>query len=166
MTADRLVREHRGLALSVAARFYLPGGDRDDVDQEALIGLWRAAEDFDGTTPFRAFAALVIRRRLMTAIKLANRQKHKPLNDAIRDTTTEDGDRVFAYEIVPSTRTEPHRVAAARETLAAIRAAHPTLTPLERVALRRSVNGIPYAGDKQLDNAQQRAIRKLRRAAA
>lgn len=35
--------KHRSLATGIARSFYVPGAERQDVEQEALIGLWDAA---------------------------------------------------------------------------------------------------------------------------
>jgi RNA polymerase sporulation-specific sigma factor len=45
----------------IARRFFLPGGDVDDLLQEATIGLIKAIRDFqpDLGLPFRPFASCV-----------------------------------------------------------------------------------------------------------
>lgn len=163
---EQLVRDHVGLAFVLAEGFYLPGGDRDDVQQEALIGLYLAARAYvPGETPFRGFAALVIRRRLGTALKLALRQKHRPLNSAARPITV-DGDVLDpadgAYH--PASIDTLQRVID-RENVAELRQRIPSLTELERVAVAGYVNGVPYTAgyvrDKSVDNALVRARRKL-----
>lgn len=164
---NALIQDHRRIAYAIAREFHLPGSDRDDVDQEALIALWLAAAAHNPARgPFAPFARLVIRRRLTTALKLANREKHKPLTLAVRHTLNDEGEPSGIADLLGSDVTDPHRIAVGRETLAAVCAAHATLTDLEREALRRSLNGIPYSHDKQLDNAQHRAVSKLRKAAA
>src|SRR5690349_22145270 len=51
--------------------YFLVGGDADDIEQEALIGLYKAARDFrpEHQASFRAFAELCITRQIITAIK-------------------------------------------------------------------------------------------------
>lgn len=77
-----LVDRYRGLARYRASSYFLVGGDRDDVVQEALIGLYKAIRDYDPRrgASFRSFAELCITRQILTAIKTATRQKHSPLN--------------------------------------------------------------------------------------
>jgi len=62
---DELLREHYGLAVSLARKFALHaswGESVDDLTQVALLGLVRAADRFDPTleVPFAAFAAATI----------------------------------------------------------------------------------------------------------
>jgi RNA polymerase sporulation-specific sigma factor len=67
-------------------RFYIRGSEKEDVLQEARIGLWKAIEDFDenGGMAFRYFAVnLCVPRRLITQISSANRNKFKLQNEAI-----------------------------------------------------------------------------------
>ena len=53
--------------------------------QEGMIGLYKAIRDYreDRQASFRAFAELCITRQIITAIKTATRQKHKPLNSYV-----------------------------------------------------------------------------------
>lgn len=67
-------------------KFYIRGSEKDDVLQEARIGLWKAIEDFDenGGMAFRYFAVnLCVPRRLITQISSANRNKFKLQNEAV-----------------------------------------------------------------------------------
>src|SRR5438093_1249436 len=79
---DALLRRYRRFAKAKARGYFLVGGDADDIEQEGLIGLFKAARDFrpDRQSSFRAFAELCVTRQIITAIKGATRQKHKALN--------------------------------------------------------------------------------------
>lgn len=65
-------------------KFYLPGGDSEDILQEARIGLYKAVQDYNNEsfdTNFENFALRIcIRRRLITIISSAQRGKAEPLN--------------------------------------------------------------------------------------
>src|SRR5687767_2861561 len=82
---ETLLGRYRNFARSKARSYFLAGSDKEDVVQEGMIGLYKAIRDFDfeGETPFRAFAELCISRQILTAIKTANRHKHQPLNSSI-----------------------------------------------------------------------------------
>jgi DNA-directed RNA polymerase specialized sigma subunit len=56
-----LLESYRPLLRMIARRFFLPGGDVDDLLQEATIGLIKAIRDFqpDLGLPFRPFASCV-----------------------------------------------------------------------------------------------------------
>ncbi|HVA73080.1 MAG TPA: sigma-70 family RNA polymerase sigma factor, partial [Acidimicrobiales bacterium] len=77
-----LLQRYRRFARSKARSYFLVGADADDVEQEGLIGLYKAARDFrdDRQSSFRAFAELCVTRQVISAIKAATRQKHQPLN--------------------------------------------------------------------------------------
>ena len=75
-----------GLILSVARRYFVPGGDREDVRQQAMIGFWKAVRDFTAGAgaSFPSFARTCMQRQVITAVKAANRMKHSPLNESDR----------------------------------------------------------------------------------
>ena len=77
-----LLERYRRFARSKARGYFLVGADFDDIEQEGMIGLFKAVRDFraDRQSSFRAFAELCITRQILTAIKTATRQKHQPLN--------------------------------------------------------------------------------------
>src|SRR6478752_7643870 len=78
---DLLLTRYRRFARAKARGYFLAGGDTDDIEQEGMIGLFKAIRDFrHGQSSFRAFAELCVTRQIMTAIKIACRQKHQPLN--------------------------------------------------------------------------------------
>lgn len=135
------------------------------VEQEAMIALWIAIRGYRPETgvPFGAFANVVIRRRLGSAIEAASAGKHRPLNERVRDEiATDDGDVLSILDTLPAPASDPARIVEDREWLAALlRIVREELSPLERRALIHVVNGDPYAGDKSIDNAIYRARRKL-----
>lgn len=169
MTVPALWLEHRPLARSIARDYFLPGAEPQDVEQEALIGLWEASRDFNGYGTFKQFAAMVIRRRLQTCVKHANREKHKPLTGAARNSWAEDGEPRPILDTLPHL----HQVADLAEDHEQIRAVLASiardLTPIERQAVIGIASGLSYAEIglpfKQIDNALARARRKLRAAA-
>src|SRR6185295_7413215 len=79
---DVLLTRYRRFTRAKARGYFLIGADSDDIEQEGMIGLFKAARDFrpDRQSSFRAFAELCITRQVITAIKGATRQKHQPLN--------------------------------------------------------------------------------------
>jgi RNA polymerase sporulation-specific sigma factor len=91
---DMLLGRHRRLVRAKARSYFLVGADFDDIEQEGLIGLYKAVRDFHpahGAT-FRAFAELCVTRQIITAIKTASRRKHEPLNQYVSLSTVRRGD--------------------------------------------------------------------------
>ena len=93
--AARVV-EGDGVAFAELARRYhwligwlasrpIPGLERDDQRQEALIGLLQACRDFDSARGrFGAIATVCVRSRVLTARQRARQNRHRVLTDALR----------------------------------------------------------------------------------
>jgi len=153
MTTAALWTKHRNLAHAIARTYRLPGAEAQDVEQEALIGLWVAARSFKPGrgTSFPTFARVVVKRRLSTLLKSALAEKNAVLTNADRD------------DLLLTDGVDVERVVVARDTLARLVAAVADLTPLERFGLEAAVNG--EAHGNLLENAAYRARRKLKAAA-
>ncbi|NLK73682.1 MAG: RNA polymerase sporulation sigma factor SigH [Clostridiales bacterium] len=91
---DFLMEKYKYLVRNKARTFYLIGGDRDDLIQEGMIGLYKAIRDYreDRDSTFYTFAELCISRQIYTAIKASNRKKNIPLNTYISLDAPINGD--------------------------------------------------------------------------
>jgi RNA polymerase sporulation-specific sigma factor len=173
----RLIREHdvdaiiallESTCAAIASAFYAPGLSADDLIQEARIGLAKAVRDFRGTPDpahFNAFAALCIRRQVITAVRAARGNKHLILSEAAAlDAPIDDYGTTIA-ELVPNATADLADVVQLRWDTRQLLARFDRLTPREREAAERHwLAGEPYSAigpDKSVDNALQRARRKL-----
>lgn len=172
---DLLVDRYRRFVRSRSRGYFLIGGDRDDLEQEALIGFYKSVRDFrpELQASFRSFAELCINRQLITAIKTATRKKHVPLNQSISFSATrgDDDDRSDDDVLMAiDPQSDPLEQLVAREDVAtthAVLAAN--LSELEVAVLTRYVAGASYEviaeevgrHVKAVDNALQRVKRKL-----
>jgi RNA polymerase sporulation-specific sigma factor len=169
---DQLARTLAGFVTGEARRVYVPGADHDDVRQEALLALYEAVRAWDSQRqPFVPFARFVIRRQLATMIKTALRRKQQPLNTALRfeALVADGGHELTLGDITPSLEPSPHERLVQREQLQRLTAAASRLSELERHALGGRLSGVPYVAlgeQKTIDNAIQRARRRLREVAA
>src|SRR5580658_10787822 len=79
---ETLLARYRYLVESKARNYFLIGADHDDVVQEGMIGLYKAIRDFrdDRASCFRSFAEMCVTRQIISAVKMATRNKHLPLN--------------------------------------------------------------------------------------
>lgn len=79
---DYMLNRYKNLVRKKAKALYLIGGDKDDLIQEGMIGLYKAIRDFnsDKFNSFHNFADLCISRQIYSAIKASNRKKNLPLN--------------------------------------------------------------------------------------
>ncbi len=82
---DYLFEKYKFLVRNKAKALYLIGGDKDDLIQEGMIGLYKAIRDYqaDKENSFFNFADLCISRQIYSAIKASNRKKNIPLNNYI-----------------------------------------------------------------------------------
>ena len=179
-----LVRLHERLLAMIVSDYFAPGRDREDLEQEGRTGLLEAIRSFDGArgVPFGQFAALCVRRKVIQALRDARRRKHDVLSraDSLHRTVTnpnatdEHGEQLA--DLLPASRRNAHdplEQTLARETLHEIVIRLPLLTPRERDCLALVAGGASRSdvaarigGDeKAVDNAVQRARRKLQPAA-
>lgn len=167
---DVLVRECTPMMWAATRGLFAPGLTREDLLQEARLGLFKAARDYNGTGHFVAFAKMCAERSAWTAVKSALRHKHQPLNDAVSmDKPNPDGSEDTA--LIPALHADPEARVLDRERLEAlIQSMRWDLSPLEAKSLWMvEAEGIPYAevgrilerSEKAIDNAVQRARRKL-----
>jgi RNA polymerase sporulation-specific sigma factor len=173
---NTLLERYRRFARAKARGYFLVGADSDDIEQEGMIGLYKAARDFrpDRQASFRAFAELCITRQVITAIKTATRQKHQPLNQYVSISSVrgsdDPGERSVEALLDDHYLPDPADEVVSNERMAAMRTSMAEmLSGLEVDVLRLYVEGKSYQqiGDqlgrhvKSIDNALQRIKRKL-----
>jgi len=171
-----LLERYRRFARAKARGYFLVGADSDDIEQEGMIGLFKAARDFrpDRQSSFRAFAELCITRQVITAIKTATRQKHQPLNQYVSISGVRGGDdpgeRSVEDLLDDHYVADPAETVISNERMASMRRSMAEmLSGLEVDVLRLYVEGKSYQeiGEhlgrhvKSIDNALQRIKRKL-----
>lgn len=176
---ELLVARYRGAVRARAANYFLVGADRDDLCQEGLIGLTKAIRDFDpdNGASFASFADLCITRQMLTAIKMATRLKHTPLNTYVSYDRPHDTDptRTIADTVAVAQALDPLESLLAEDGMRAVMAVvDEVLSGLEADVLRLYVDGRSYQEiaellgrrTKSIDNALQRIKRKLEAALA
>ncbi len=170
-----LLERYRRFVQARARGYFMAGGGPDDLEQEGMIGLFKAVRDYrpDREASFRAFAELCVTRQLHTAIKTATRQKHRPLNQYISLwglRLVDDPGEPLVDELPHHQVPDPADELVSSEDLAAMQASLArTLSELEVDVLALYVEGRSYQeiGDrlgrqvKSIDNALQRVKRKL-----
>lgn len=155
------------IAKALAREYFLPsGGDQDDLLQEALIGVMEAERDFDTSygVNLETFARFVIRRKLISAIKAANRDKHLAHNEASSIDLIVDHARTEQlplHETIAGREPDPlDRVIFMEAVAEAVRVIE-GMSPLQQAAFKHVINGGSYEADKQIDNAMVRARRRI-----
>ena len=173
---DSLLERYRRFVRAKARGYFLVGADFDDIEQEGMIGLYKAVRDFrdDRQASFRAFAELCITRQIITAIKTATRQKHQPLNSYLSLSGARPGEEFGSGTVEEVLEAkgliDPIEFIISMEDLRSMRRMMTEmLSKLEVEVLRLYVEGKSYqeiAGVlgrhvKSIDNALQRIKRKL-----
>ncbi len=168
-----LLDRYRGFARGRARSYFLVGADREDLMQEAMIGLYKAVRDFDEEVgaPFRGFAEMCITRQILSAIKAATRHKHGPLNTYVSTSAAAPGEETTVADTLPTgASSDPAELVISAERIQALqRHFDEALSDLEIEVLRLYVDGKTYVEiaamlDRQVksvDNALQRIKRKL-----
>lgn len=172
---EYLINKYRNFVKAKAKTYFLIGGDKDDIYQEGMIGLYKSIRDFrpDKLSSFRAFAELCITRQIITAIKTATRQKHIPLNSYVslnKPIYDEESDRTLMDVLSTIHISDPEELIISNEERTKIKnKMSEVLSDLEMEVLRCYLDGKSYqeiAWDldrhaKSIDNALQRVKRKL-----
>lgn len=91
---EYLMDKYKDLVRKRARTLFLIGGERDDLIQEGMIGLFKAIQDYspERDSSFYHFAELCIARQMYTAIKSSNTQKNQPLNNYVSFDSPEYGE--------------------------------------------------------------------------
>lgn len=169
---EHIIIRYRNFVYQKANKFFLVGSERDDLVQEGMIGLYEAVKGFSsGKTSFRSFAGLCVRRQMISAIKSATRNKHKPLNSYVslnNEDFTADGSSVLMDSA--NAPQNPESIVIDKENLSGIETKiTDTLSKLELEVLMLYLNGLSYQqiadsigkDVKSVDNAIFRVKKKL-----
>jgi len=173
---ELLFERYRRFTRAKARAYFLVGADRDDIEQEGLIGLFKAVRDYrpERESSFRAFAELCVTRQIMTAIKSATRHKHQPLNQYVSLSgfrSIDGGDERIVDDLLDDHQVpDPADVVVSSERMDEMRTCMAEmLSRLEVDVLNLYLEGRSYQDigellerhPKSIDNALQRIKRKL-----
>ena len=173
---SELSLRYRPLIKKCTRPYFLVGGDEEDLIQEGMMGLISSMQTYsdDRTCSFRSYAELCIRRRILSAIKAANRLKHTPLNSGLSlDELYLEDDSTGA--MIADERLSPEQLIIREEELNDLRTLCASLLScFEKTVLDFYLEGLSYeeiaAGVekpvKSVDAALQRIKKKLANAAS
>lgn len=175
---EALIRRFERLVRLRVRAYFLPGGEREDLYQEGLLGLVKAIRDYrpNHGSSFRCFADLCIGRQVITSIKSATRQKHAALNhsrslDAPMGTDENGQCLLDTLDAAPSGDSPFELRLDPRSEL--LERAREILSPYEFTVLRLYARGLSYEEisqrlgktRKSVDSAVFKVKHKLRRRA-
>lgn len=160
---EELLIRYKNSVLAVARRFFLVGGDTEDLVQEGMCGLYSAILSFKGVAGFSAYAHACIKNRIVDAVKKSINAKNLPPCGILPFTEDGEGDAYKGFtpedEIIDSE--------AERELAESIKK---KLSPLEYNVIKLYIDGATISEIstalnltyKQTDNALVRSKNKLR----
>ncbi len=96
---EELLLRYKNAVLARARKFFLAGGETDDLVQEGMIGLYTAICVYDPTAGkrFKNFAYLCVTRRIYDALRIAGR--HVGPSEELDPDSVESGDSPEAFLI-------------------------------------------------------------------
>ena len=81
---EQLLNEYTPLVKAIAARFFLHGGEQDDLVQEGMVGLYSAINNFTaGGANFSTYAYACVRNAVLDAVKKSRGAKYSALNNFV-----------------------------------------------------------------------------------
>lgn len=105
--ANELIFKKYNPIIEYYAKKYLPlvsnkGIDYNDLYQEGLIGLNAAIEGYKDqkNIKFSTFAFICIKRKILSAIRIASRKKHSILNDSYSIEDNINSDNMTYYDVI------------------------------------------------------------------
>lgn len=169
---DYLMDKYKNLVRQKAHRLFLIGGDREDLIQEGMIGLYKAIRDYtpEREASFYSFANLCIERQIYSAIKASNRQKNLPLNTYISFSDADFVENDAKELIFGNNQLNPEKLVIDKESISVLEykiVRH--LSSFEKKVFELFNEGKKYTeiaeelhkSPKSIDNALQRIKTKL-----
>lgn len=169
-----LLERYRDMVRKEARKFFLAGGDEEDLIQEGMIGLFKAVTSYEEgkNASFSTFAYLCVQRQIYTTITAFNRKKHIPLNTSISLFEHNDQEDEFALdEILETPEGTPEELLLRKEEIKDYyKMIDQKLSKFEKQVMYYYLNGDNYTviakklqrTDKSIDNAIQRIRKKIK----
>ena len=171
---EYICNKYRGLVSKYGKKFFIKGGEEQDVIQEGMVGLFKAIQDYNENkqVPFKKFAEICITRQIIKAMESADRQKNQPLNSYVSFSAQEEPTN---QEVVESLLTNevfnPENILIDSEkTLDTFEKIVEILSKMELKVFLYMMQGMDYhtiaqkmdKSEKKIDNAIQRIRQKVR----
>lgn len=175
LSVEYIIEKYKNFVKAKSRTYFLIGADREDIIQEGMIGLYKAIRDYspEAGSSFKSFADLCITRQIITAIKTATRQKHRPLNSYIslnKPAYDEDNEKDLIDSIIEKQHFDPEEIMINRERIVLIeKELSKNLSKYETDVLKGYLGGKTYQEiavklgktEKSIDNALQRIKKKI-----
>ena len=172
---ETLMRKYKETVKIKAKMYYMAGADEDDVVQEGMIGLLKAIRQYDAEkeTSFGTFAGICITRQIISAIRSADREKHKALNTSVslNDPLKDESGEITVEDTLRTNMAENPETLLVMKDIAGyiLHNGDNILSDLEMEVLSEVLKGRSHEeiaeklgkNSKSIDNALQRTKKKI-----
>ena len=172
---ETLMRKYKETVKIKAKMYYMAGADEDDVVQEGMIGLLKAIRQYDAEkeTSFGTFAGICITRQIISAIRSADREKHKALNTSVslNDPLKDESGEITVEDTLRTNMAENPETLLVMKDIAGyiLHNGDNILSELEMEVLNEVLKGRSHEeiaeklgkNSKSIDNALQRTKKKI-----
>lgn len=168
---NELIEKYFPLVSVNAKKYFIIGGEQEDLVQEGLLGLLKAIKFYDSSkSSFNSFAILCVRHQILSAIKSANSQKNLVLNEAILNSTNNSSkeNKEYDLELLQENET-PENIFFNKEKIKSfIEYSKDNFSKFEKEVFEYMIRGYSYKeiakhlqqNTKSIDNAIQRIKKK------
>lgn len=168
--------KYKGLVAGYGKKFFIKGGEEQDVIQEGMVGLFKAIQDFDAKkgVPFQNFAQVCITRQIIKAMETADRLKNQPLNSYVSLFVDEDqvpNQQVEEAMLTNETTNPENVILDSEKTQDTLEKIVQVLSKMELQVFLYLTQGMDYRtiarvmdkDEKKIDNAIQRIRQKVKK---
>ena len=168
--------KYKGLVAGYGKKFFIKGGEEQDVIQEGMVGLFKAIQDFDAKkgVPFQNFAQVCITRQIIKAMEAADRLKNQPLNSYVSLFVDEDqvpNQQVEEAMLTNETTNPENVILDSEKTQDTLEKIVQVLSKMELQVFLYLTQGMDYRtiasvmdkDEKKIDNAIQRIRQKVKK---
>jgi RNA polymerase sporulation-specific sigma factor len=159
---NELLVNHKHLVVAIARKYYLIGGDKDDLIQEGMIGLFKAISSFDEAknNNFVGYATTLIEREIISAIRHANTHAQQVLSESVLIDNDDE---------LPDSASPETDLISEENTIELTHEINEKLSAFERKVVEYYLKGYNYVDiakllnkpNKSIDNALSRIKKKL-----
>ncbi len=169
---DYILGKYKGFVEIRSMPYYMAGGERDDLVQEGLIGLYKAIKSYskEKNANFKTFAEICVVRQMISAVKSSTRKKNSPLNHYVSIHIPEDELDTISSKLVDIKNKNPESMLIEKEAADGMQTKiFSVLSDFESEVLNYYLSGISYKEiakilgktAKAVDNALFRIKKKI-----
>jgi len=169
---EYIVDKYKDFVKARSMPYFIAGGEREDLVQEGLIGLYKAVKLYSSVrrANFKTFAEVCVVRQMITAVKTSTRKKNLPLNHYVSIHTSNDEIDTISAKLVDVKNKNPESIVIEKESAKGIKSKiSSVLSDFESDVLNYYLSGISYKrigelmgkSPKAVDNALCRIKKKI-----